>query len=159
MFKKIRYFAEYLFVMLIYLPLRFMPWWLMRFSAWQLGFLMHLLPGCRKLVRANIHAAMPELPPREVNRIARSSFDHLTWNLLEYFWCIGNEKRIRRCCYVEEETLKFCHQKVKEKKTGHLCKSSFGQLGNIRSHDSLLYKITACRHCQTLEKSLSQQSA
>ena len=116
MFKKIRYFAEYLLVMLIYQPLRFMPWWLMRFSAWQLGFLMHLLPGCRKLVRANIHAAMPELPPREVNRIARSSFDHLTWNLLEYFWCIGNEKRIRRCCYVEEETLKFCHQKVKEKK-------------------------------------------
>ena len=81
-----------------------MPWLLMRTTAKILGSLMYLLPGPRKLVRANIRAAMPELPPKEVDRIAGSSFDHLMWNLLEYVWCVRNESRIRRCCYVEEST-------------------------------------------------------
>lgn len=116
MLKKLRHITEYFIVLCFYLPLRFMPWHLMRFTAWWIGAIMNMLPGCRNLVRANIHAAMPELPPGEVNRIARSSFDHMAWNLLEYFWCIGNEKRIHRCCYVEDETLKFCHEKVRENK-------------------------------------------
>ena len=116
MLKKLRYLAEYCIILSFYLPLRFMPWQLMRCTAWGIGAVMNMLPGLRNLVRANIHAAMPELPPDEVNRIARSSFDHLIWNLLEYFWCIGNDKRIRRCCCVEEKSLELCQKTVREKK-------------------------------------------
>ena len=116
MLKKIRCILEFCFVYLLYVSVRLMPWWMMRGTAWLLGFLMHLIPQARKLVRANIHAAMPELPPEEVKRITRRSFDHLMWNLLEYVWIVRNPERIRRCCYVEEETLKFFRKAAEEKR-------------------------------------------
>ena len=96
--------------------LRLLPWPLMRGTAWLLGALLHALPGARKLVRANIRAAMPELPESEVRRIARSSFDQVSWNLLEYIWMTGNEKRIRRCCSVADGVLETL-QELKRKDT------------------------------------------
>lgn len=82
--------------------LRLFPRSLMRGTAWIFGFILHALPSARKLVRANIRAALPELPESEVKRIARASFDQVSWNLLEYIWMTGNEKRIRRCCSLAE---------------------------------------------------------
>ena len=96
--------------------LRLLPWPLMRGTAWLIGFVLHALPAARKLVRANIHAAMPELSENEVKRIARSSFDHVSWNLLEYIWMTGNEKRIRRCCSVADGVLETL-QELKRKDT------------------------------------------
>lgn len=114
MLKKIRWSIEFLTAYTLYALIRCMPWKMMRGTAWLLGAAIHLLPGPRKLVRANIHAAMPELPQSEVKRIARSSFDHMFWNLLEYIWCLGSEKRIRRCCYVEEKILSQLQKMAKE---------------------------------------------
>ena len=113
MLKQIRYFFEYLIIILPYSLIRLEPWWMMRGTAWFIGFCIHLLPPARNLVRANIRAAMPELSEAEVKRIERKSFDNLMWNLVEYVWMIGNEKRIRRCCYVEDRTLEICHRKVR----------------------------------------------
>lgn len=106
MLKKIRWSIEFLVVYIPYVLIRISPWFLMRGTARFLGFCLHLIPGARKLVRENIHAAMPELSPREVRDIARRSFDHLMWNLLEYIWLTGNEKRIRRCFVPTEFALK-----------------------------------------------------
>ena len=113
MLKQIRYFLEYLIVLIPYSIIRFEPWWMMRSTAWVLGFGLYLLPPARKLVCENIKAAMPELSDREIKRIARCSFDNLLWNLVEYIWLIGNEKRIRRCCALDPETEEVMHRKVR----------------------------------------------
>jgi KDO2-lipid IV(A) lauroyltransferase len=104
MLKKIRWSLEFILLYLPYTLLRFAPWHLMRSTAWAAGFCMHLLPQVRTLARANIRAAMPELSEKEVRRICRASLDHLMWNLLEYVWLTGNEKRIRRYCAIDEFT-------------------------------------------------------
>ena len=104
MFKKIRWTIEFVLLYIPYLLIRILPWCLMRAAAWLIGFLLYLLPSVRKLVRANIKAAMPELSDREVKRIARACFDNVSWNMTEYIWMVGNEKRIRRCCGLSENT-------------------------------------------------------
>ena len=113
MLKQIRWIIEYLIVFLPYSIIRLEPWWMMRSTAWVLGFGLYLLPPARKLVCGNIKAAMPELSDREVKTIARRSFDNLLWNLVEYIWLIGNEKRIRRCCALDPETEEIMHSKVR----------------------------------------------
>ena len=79
MFKKIRWSLEFVIVCIPYWILRILPWPLMRAVAWILGFVIHLIPGARKLVRANIKAAMPELSDKEVKRITRQCFDNVSW--------------------------------------------------------------------------------
>ena len=113
MFKKIRWSLEFVIVCIPYWILRILPWPLMRAVAWILGFVIHLIPGARKLVRANIRSAMPELSEKEVRRIARKSFDHVAWNLVEYVWMTGKAERIRRCCLIEEKTLEKLKELVK----------------------------------------------
>lgn len=101
-FQKLRWWCEFIIIFIPYSILRFMPWPIMRFTAWMIGLGIYLVPGCRKLVRANVHAAMPELSAGEVERITRKSFDHMAWNIVEYAWMTGKAERIRRCCEVPE---------------------------------------------------------
>lgn len=101
-FKQIRWCAEFIIIYIPYCFVRVMPWPVMRGMAWLVGWGIHLLPPARRLVRANIRAAIPELPEKEVRRIARACFDFLLWNLTEYIWMNGNRKRIDRCCVPEE---------------------------------------------------------
>ena len=115
MLKKIRWTIEFVLLYIPYLLIRVMPWPLMRGGAWLIGFLLYLLPGVRKLVRANIKAAMPELSEKEVKRITRKCFDNITWNMTEYIWMVGNEKRIRRCCGLSENVLKELKKFVETK--------------------------------------------
>ena len=114
MLKKIRWSLEFILLYTPYMLLRYLPWHLMRSTAWLAGFCMHLLPGVRKLIRANIRAAMPELSEKEVRRIGRASLDHLMWNLLEYVWLTGSEKRIRRYCGLDELTMQTLHELVRK---------------------------------------------
>ena len=116
MFKKIRWTIEFVLLYIPYLLIRILPWCLMRATAWLIGFLLYLLPSVRKLVRANIKAAMPELSDREVKRIARACFDNVSWNMTEYIWMVGNEKRIRRCCGLSENVQKEL-KKLRETET------------------------------------------
>ena len=109
-FKQIRWCAEFIIIYIPYCFVRIMPWPVMRGMAWLVGRAIYLLPPARRLVRANIHAALPELPEKEVKRITRACFDSLLWNLTEYIWMNGSKKRIDRCCVPEEgavEGLKF----------------------------------------------------
>ena len=64
---------EYLAILLPYRLIRLLPYRMIRLLGRLFGAGMHLVPGIRDLVRANIHAAMPELPPEEVARIGRES--------------------------------------------------------------------------------------
>ena len=101
-FKNIRRCAEFVIIYIPYCFLRVMPWPVMRGTAWLLGAGIWLIPAARRLVRCNIHAALPELPEKEVKRITRACFDSVLWNLTEYIWMNGSRKRIERCCIPEE---------------------------------------------------------
>ena len=81
---------EYLAILLPYRLIRLLPYRMIRLLGRLFGAGMHLVPGIRDLVRANIHAAMPELPPEEVARIGRESLFHMAFNLLEFIWLNGN---------------------------------------------------------------------
>ena len=98
-----RHRLEYMAVWIPYHLIRHLPYCVVKFIARCGGCLVHAAPSARRIVRANIHAAMPELPESEVNRIARESFYHIAWNLLEFFWLDGKPARIRRCYYLPEE--------------------------------------------------------
>ncbi len=100
---KIRYRLEYLALLLPYRVIRRLPYGAVKFAGKAIGDAMHCIPSLRKLVRANIHAAMPELPPAEVARIERASFQHLAWNMLEFFWLDGNPERIERYYHLPPE--------------------------------------------------------
>jgi len=78
----------------------------LRRTARFIGWVMDHVPACRNLVRANIHAAMPELPPEEVARIGRESFCNLIFNMAEFFWLSGRPDRIRERYGVGEDCVK-----------------------------------------------------
>ncbi len=101
--RNIRYRLEYVAVLLPYRAIRLMPYGTVRIFARFCGAALNAVPSIRRLVRSNIHAAMPELPPVEVRRIARESLFHLMFNLLEFVWLDGNPERIRRCYYLPPE--------------------------------------------------------
>ena len=89
---------EYLAILLPYRLIRLLPYRMIRLLGRLFGAGMHLVPGIRELVRANIHAAMPELPPEEVARIGRESLFHMAFNLLEFIWLNGNPRTFSRIC-------------------------------------------------------------
>lgn len=98
--KKIRYYFEYLCILVPYHLIRILPYGGVKFLAGIMAGVMHLVPQFRKLVRTNIRAALPELPEDEVRRIARESFHHLAFNMLEFIWLDGNPARIEKCYYL-----------------------------------------------------------
>ena len=69
------------------------------------AFAMRAARPFNRLIEANIRAAMPELPEREVKRIRRESFYHMFRNLLEFVWLDGSPERIRRCYYLPRPIL------------------------------------------------------
>lgn len=105
-------FLIYLVVLLPYTFIQYLPYNMMKALAFAGGRVMNLIPSVRKLVRANIHAAMPELPPEEVARIGKESLKNLVWNILEFVWEDGIPERISRCSYMREDTIEM-HKKAK----------------------------------------------
>ncbi len=95
-----RYRLEYLAVWIPYHLIRLLPYSAVRLIAFCGSRVVHAIPSARKIVRANIRAAMPELPESEVLRIAKESFYHLSVNLLEFIWLDGKPERIRRCYFL-----------------------------------------------------------
>ena len=82
---------------------RILPYGALKFLARLAALIVRSIPPVARLVRANIRTAMPELPEREVRRIARESFFHLFYNLLEFVWLNGKPERIERCYYPPPE--------------------------------------------------------
>ena len=102
----------YLVVLLPYHFIQLLPHWSIRPLGVLGGYVMNCIPFIYRMVRTNIHIAMPELPDAEVRRIGRESLINLTWNILEFVWTDGNPKRINRCYCMQEETREM-HRKAK----------------------------------------------
>ena len=99
---RFRHRLEYAAAVPCYWLIRHVPHGVIRGLASVVAACAHALPSLRNLVRKNIRAAMPELPEREVRRIAAASFHHLFLNLLEFLWIGGDPDRIRRCYRIAE---------------------------------------------------------
>lgn len=94
----------YLMIIIPYTLIRHLPYKAVKGLAFLGGNVMNMIPSVRKLVRANILAAMPELSEKEAARIGRESLKNLAWNMLEFIWLDGEPDRIRRCYCMRQET-------------------------------------------------------
>ncbi len=99
---RLRYQMEYAGVRLLAGAIRRMPYSWISPMARCAGYLVLPVYPLPRLVKANLRAAMPELPPREVNRICRESFYHLFRNMFEFVWLRGDPERVRRCYHLPE---------------------------------------------------------
>ena len=105
--RKFVYYLEYLGARLLAWEVRILPLALLPVLAKAMEFCFRAARPYRKLIRANIRAAMPELAPPEVERIARESMRNTFRNFLEFVWMNGDMKRVRRCCiYPPDPALK-----------------------------------------------------
>lgn len=109
-------FFVYLLVLIPYKVLHVLPLGIVRRIAFLAGGVMNLVPSCRKLVRANIRAALPELSEKEVARIGRESLKNLAWNMAEFIWLDGEPERIKRCYYMQKETHEMLQEGKKQGK-------------------------------------------
>ena len=99
---RLRHRLEYAVIVPAYWLIRHLPYCGVRLLAAVIALVVRAVPGCRRLVQANIRCAMPELPEREVKRIAARSFHHLFLNMGEFIWIGGEPERIRRCYRIAE---------------------------------------------------------
>ena len=90
-------YLAYAAVMVPISVIRVLPHAGVRLTARICGIAMYAVPGLRRLVLANIAAALPELPEKRRRRIAKESFRHLALNILEFLWMEGCPKRVRHC--------------------------------------------------------------
>ena len=92
------YYLEYLGAKVLAWEVRILPRAFLPVMARWMELCFRLARPYRKLIRANISAAMPELAPPEVERISRESMRNTFWNFLEFVWMNGSMKRLQRCC-------------------------------------------------------------
>lgn len=96
--RKFIYYLEYLGAKLLAWEVRILPRSFLPVLAKWIEFCFRAARPYGKLIRANIRAAMPELAPPEVERIAHESMRNTFWNFLEFAWIDGDMKRLQRCC-------------------------------------------------------------
>ena len=107
------YYLEYLGAKVLAWEVRILPRaWLPVLAKWA-EFCFRAARPYRKLVRANIHAAMPELAPPEVERVARESLRNTFRNFLEFIWMNGDIERVRRCCHYPPDIAEQLHAHVR----------------------------------------------
>lgn len=95
----------YLTALLCWKLLRLMPRRLIRWNCRLIGGGIFLYPPARKLIVANILAAMPETSKDEAVRIGRASCFNMIYNLAEFFWLSGNPRRIEQCYFISDEVV------------------------------------------------------
>lgn len=99
-FEKVIYLFEYVWAASMMWSVRhLLPYRCISPLARCAAFAMRAARPFNKLIEANIRAAMPELPEREVVRIRRASYYHMVRNLVEFVWLNSDPKRISRCYY------------------------------------------------------------
>ena len=92
------FYLEYLAARLLAGAVRHLPYSWLPGLARIAEFCFRAARPYRRLVRANIRAALPELAPPEVERISRESLRNMFRNFLEFVWMNGDPGRVRRCC-------------------------------------------------------------
>ena len=100
-------FLIYLLVLIPYKIIHILPLRAVRAIALLCGKGLALIPFNRKIVFANIRAAMPELPEKEVVRIGKKSLENLAWNMAEFIWIDGEPERVQRCYRMQKETVEM----------------------------------------------------
>ena len=110
--RNVIFYLEYLGAKLLACEVRILPRAWLEPLAKAIEFCFRAALPYRKLVRANIRAAMPELAPPEVERISRESLRNTFRNFLEFVWMNGDIERVRRCCHYPPDIAKQLHDHV-----------------------------------------------
>lgn len=104
-FKQGRFLLEYGVIVIFNLLLRPLPRCGLTVIAALAGRGMYyLIPSFRRLVLANLRAAMPEKPEDQIRRIGRESLVNLSRTMLEFFWFSNAPGRIARYVHISPES-------------------------------------------------------
>lgn len=98
----IRYFLEYLVILIPYRLTSLLPLGSSRAFARVVAWFAWCFPPTRKLLCANIRTVFPEMPEKEVRKIAQKSLFHTFFNMLEFLWIDGRPERIRKRYFLPE---------------------------------------------------------
>lgn len=112
----VRYFFEYVAVIVFYFFIRVLPHSALFPIADLIGRIFFLLPSVRKLLCANIKVAFPEKDVCEVRRMASKSASNLILALLEFFWFIDRPEKLEKYVDFPRNERDITE---KNKKTGH----------------------------------------
>lgn len=105
--KNLRYFIEYIIIIIPYHLIRLLPRSVMRGFARLISTCSYACwPGGGKLIRANIKAAFPEKNEQEINEIARKSFFNTIYNVIDFVWMMGKTKRMKKYMHLPPDVLR-----------------------------------------------------
>lgn len=109
-FKKIRYFCEYVLILIPYYLIRLAPHFIIRMSA-KTGatFAWFFIPVIRKIVVANLNTAFPEKDDDWVVKIGKTSLFNTFYNILDYIWMMGKPARMDKCLRLPEHIYNELH--------------------------------------------------
>ena len=103
-FKQCRFLIEYVAVVVFNQLIRSLPrCGLTALAAMGGRCMYYLIPPFRRLVLANIRAAMPELSEDQVRRIGCASMVNLNRTMLELFWFSNSPERISKYAHITPE--------------------------------------------------------
>ena len=101
----LRHRIEYLFALGIISALRCLPRGAVRIFAGFLGNCLWLVPSTKSVVLGNLKTAFPDMDAKERTRIGKTSVFHSIYNVLEFFWIGGSEKRTYMCYGMPDELI------------------------------------------------------
>lgn len=109
-FKKIRYFFEYLLILMPYYLIRLSPHFVIRMLAKTgAAFAWTFIPVVRKIIVANLNAAFPEKEDEWVVKIGKTSLFNTFYNILDYIWMMGKPARMNKCLRLPEHIYDELH--------------------------------------------------
>ena len=109
-FKKIRYFCEYLLILLPYYLIRMMPHWIVRMLVKISAFLVwNCARPIRKIITANLQTAFPEKDVHWVMKTGKASLFNTFYNILDYIWMMGRPDRMKKCLRLPENIYNELH--------------------------------------------------
>ena len=108
--KKIRYFCEYLLILIPYYLIRLAPHFIIRMLA-KTGskFAWSCILPVRKIIIANLNTAFPEKDDEWVVKIGKTSLFNTFYNILDYIWMMGKPARMDRCLRLPEHIYNELH--------------------------------------------------
>ncbi|MDD3117702.1 MAG: hypothetical protein PHQ27_00860 [Victivallales bacterium] len=111
--KALRNIVEYAPLFCLYQFIRCLPLPVIVAFSRLCGWTVYIIPGFYKLTTANIRTAFPELPAREVGRIARHSMANITRTILEFFWFANAPERVEKHVVIHDEARRRIAEHVK----------------------------------------------
>lgn len=102
--KYYRYFLEYCLIISIYKGLALLSFKSMSTVAKILAPFFFMVPQVRRLIKANLKIAFPDLSDKDVLILARKNAENQLRMILDFFWCASFPEKVSEIVEIPEDT-------------------------------------------------------